>query len=62
MHYPYFICERKFHARTNAKITRHWKSTLRQTRIGTFHFLSFPMTTKKLSKLISKRKEEVDRI
>ena len=25
---PLFICERKFYARTYAKITRHWKSTL----------------------------------
>ena len=26
----YYICERKFHARTHVKITRQWKSTLRQ--------------------------------
>ena len=24
----YFICERKFYARTRVKITRHWKPTL----------------------------------
>ena len=24
----YFICERKFYARTHVKITPHWKSTL----------------------------------
>ena len=28
MHCLYFICERKFYARTHVKITRHWKSTL----------------------------------
>jgi len=28
MHCHYFICERKFYARTHVKITRHWKSTL----------------------------------
>ena len=26
----YYICERKFHTRTHVKITRQWKSTLRQ--------------------------------
>ena len=25
---PYYICERKFYARTKVKNTRHWKSTL----------------------------------
>ena len=25
MHFLYFICERKFYARTHLKITRHWK-------------------------------------
>ena len=29
MHGLYFICERKFYARTHVEITRHWKSTLR---------------------------------
>ena len=28
MHCPYYICERKFYARTQVKNTRHWKSTL----------------------------------
>ena len=28
MHCLYFIRERKFYAGTQAKITRHWKSTL----------------------------------
>ena len=28
MHCLYFICERKFYARTHVKITRHWKSTV----------------------------------
>ena len=26
MHCLYFICERKFYARTHVKITRYWKS------------------------------------
>ena len=30
MHCFYFICEGKFSARTHVKITRHWKSTLRE--------------------------------
>ena len=29
MHHLYFICRRKFYARTHVNITRHWKSTLR---------------------------------
>ena len=33
MHCLYFICERKFYARTHVKITRHWKSTLIQVLI-----------------------------
>ena len=28
MEFLYFICERKFYARTRVKITRHWKRTL----------------------------------
>ena len=28
IHCLYFICERKFYARTHGKITRQWKSTL----------------------------------
>ena len=28
MHCLYFICERKFYARTHGKITRQWKSSL----------------------------------
>ena len=28
LHCLYFICERKFYARSHVKITRHWKSTL----------------------------------
>ena len=31
MHCLYFICDRKFYARTHIKITRHWKSTLKET-------------------------------
>ena len=30
MHYLYFIRERKFYAGTQAKITRHWKSALKE--------------------------------
>ena len=30
MHYFYFICELKFYTRTHVKITRQWKSALRQ--------------------------------
>ena len=29
IHCLYFICERKFYARTHVKITRQWKSTLK---------------------------------
>ena len=28
--HAYFICERKFYARAHVKITRHWKSTLKE--------------------------------
>ena len=41
---PLFICERKFYARTYAKITRHWKSTPSEyidTQIKCVSFLSF---------------------
>ena len=32
MHCPHFICERNFYARTHVKITRHWNSTLRDSK------------------------------
>ena len=31
MHFLYFIREREFYARTHAKITPHWKSTLKES-------------------------------
>ena len=39
MYCLYFICERKFYARTHVKITRHWKSSLtRSTYDGSTGF------------------------
>ena len=32
MHCLHFICERKFYACTHVKITRHWNSTLRDSK------------------------------
>ena len=40
MHCLYFICERKFYARTHVKIARHWNSTLSYTQSMKFPSLS----------------------
>ena len=44
MHCLYFICERKFYARTHVKIMRHWKSTLSSHALAKLSpFGAFPL-------------------